>query len=84
MSLEVVQTFGKEDIATVFIARTQNGKLIEFVESFQPNLPIEKKWVLVLSVMHGCPVKCLMCDAGQQFGGNLSKEEIFGTGSSCC
>ena len=77
MSIEVIQNYGKENIATVFIARTKSGKLIEFVESFQPNLPIEKKWVLVLSVMHGCPVKCLMCDAGQQFGGNLSKEEIL-------
>ncbi|MBS3067245.1 radical SAM protein [Candidatus Micrarchaeota archaeon] len=75
--MEVIQNYGKENIATVFIARTKSGKLIEFVESFQPNLPIEKKWVLVLSVMHGCPVKCLMCDAGQQFGGNLSKEEIL-------
>lgn len=77
MSLEIIVSHGKDNVATVFIARTQNGKLIEFVESFQPNLPIEKKWVLVLSVMHGCPVRCLMCDAGQQFGGNLSKEEIL-------
>ena len=78
MSLEIVEKTGTEGIATLFVARAPSGRFIEFVESFQPNQPIEKKWVLVLSVMHGCPVQCLMCDAGKAFGGNLSREEMLG------
>ncbi len=77
MPLEIITTYGKEDLATVFVAKTSRGKLIEFVESFQPPLPIEKKWVNIVSIMYGCPVRCLMCDAGNNFKGNLSKEEIL-------
>ena len=77
MPLEVLSSQGREGLATVFVARTPSGKLIEFAESFQPGLPLEKKWVIILSVMQGCPVHCLMCDAGGRFNGSLSKEEIL-------
>ncbi len=75
--LTVLKNYGN-DIASVWVARTKSGKPVEFVESFDPRLPIEKKWVLVVSVMGGCPVRCLMCDAGGNFRGNLSQEEILG------
>lgn len=77
MTLEVIASHGKDGVATVFVGRTQNGKLIEFAESLQPHTPIEKKWVIIVSVMHGCPVQCLMCDAGSASGGNLSQKEIL-------
>jgi 23S rRNA (adenine2503-C2)-methyltransferase len=77
MTIEILAEHGKDDVATVFIGRTATGKLVEFAETFQPYLPIEKKWVIILSVMHGCPVGCLMCDAGTTFESNLSKEEII-------
>lgn len=77
MTMELIATNGRGDIATVFVARTDNGKLLEFVESFEPSIPIHKKWVTILSVMHGCPVGCLMCDAGRNFGGNLSKDDML-------
>jgi len=32
---------------------------------------------LIVSTLFGCPVGCLICDAGGSFGGKLSKEEIF-------
>ena len=54
-----------------------NGKLVEFVESCQPPIPKKKKWVLIISTMYGCPVKCRFCDSGGYYSGKLSKEEIF-------
>ena len=75
--MKIVATAGKPDVAIVYIAELQPGKLIEFVESVQPPVPRNKKWVLILSTLYGCPVKCLMCDAGNQYQGKLSKAEIF-------
>jgi len=75
--MEVVARAGKEDIAFVYIARMDNGKFIEFVESIQPPLPREKKWVLIVSTLYGCPVGCRICDAGGFYMGRLSKKEIF-------
>jgi len=77
MPLELLSAQGQEGLATVFVARTGSGKLVEFAESFQPGLPLEKKWVIILSVMQGCPVHCLMCDAGGRFNGSLDQEEIL-------
>ncbi len=75
--MQILDTIGREDIATVYIADLGQGRLVEFVESTQPPLPRDKKWVLIVSVLLGCPVKCLMCDAGDDYKGRLSKEEIF-------
>ena len=63
-------------IATVYVAEN-NGDIIEFVESVQPPLSVFDKWVLIVSTMVGCPVKCLMCDAGWVYKRKLSKDEIF-------
>lgn len=68
---------GNEDIATVYIAEPDKGGVIEFVESIQPPLPIEKKWVLIVSTLCGCPVDCTFCDAGGSFRRKLTEEEIF-------
>ncbi len=75
--MRVIQSFGKEDLATVYLGEMADGKVVEFVESIQPPIPREEKWVLIISIMYGCPVKCLMCDAGGHYGGNLSTEEIL-------
>ncbi len=75
--MKVLASTGTEDVAMVYIAEIGEGKLVEFVESVQPPLPREKKWVLIVSTLFGCPVKCLMCDAGSYYRGKLSKEEIF-------
>lgn len=75
--MKILSVTGREDIAKVYIAETREGKLIEFVESIQPPLPREKKWVLIVSTLYGCPVRCLMCDAGIQYKGRITKEDIF-------
>ena len=75
--MEIVGKAGREDIATVYIARAQNGQLTEFVESVQPPIPREEKWVLIISTLFGCPVGCRFCDAGAAFKGKLSTEEML-------
>jgi 23S rRNA (adenine2503-C2)-methyltransferase len=63
-------------VAKVYVGQTTQGK-IEFAQSLQPPLQIAEKWVLTLSCLYGCPVHCLMCDAGQHYNGLLTKEEIL-------
>jgi adenine C2-methylase RlmN of 23S rRNA A2503 and tRNA A37 len=40
------------------------GRLIEFVEECQPPYGRAERWILMVSTLYGCPVKCLFCDAG--------------------
>jgi 23S rRNA (adenine2503-C2)-methyltransferase len=68
---------GNENIAMIYISELENGGMIEFVESVQPPFPIEKKWVLIISTLCGCPVDCMFCDAGGSFIKKLTEEEIF-------
>jgi 23S rRNA (adenine2503-C2)-methyltransferase len=75
--MKVIASTGREDIALVYIAELGEGKLVEFVEALQPPLPREKKWVLLVSTMYGCPVGCAMCDAGGFYHGKVFKEDIF-------
>ena len=74
--LKLIAKSENKDIATVYIAEINNKKL-EFVESVQPPYPIGKKWVLIVSTLCGCPVNCLICDAGGNYKGKLSKDEIL-------
>ncbi len=75
--MKVTAFTGREDIATVYVAEMRHGKAVEFLESVQPPLPREKKWVIIVSTLFGCPIKCPMCDAGGGYRGRLSKDEIF-------
>jgi len=74
--MKIIGHRGNPDIATVYIADF-DGRLAEFVESRQPPIPWERKWVLILSCSFGCPVNCAICDAGGDFRGHLSAEQIF-------
>jgi 23S rRNA (adenine2503-C2)-methyltransferase len=75
--MKVVASFGKEDIAVVYIGKMKDNRFVEFVESLQPPLPRRKKWVLIVSSLSGCPVGCAFCDGGIDYKGKLSKDEIF-------
>ena len=75
--MNVIASSGTEDVAIVYILQMGNNRLVECVESLQPPLPRDQKWVLLVSTMYGCPVGCMMCDAGGYFQGKLSAEEIF-------
>lgn len=74
--MQILAKAGREDIAVVYIAE-MGGKKIEFVESIQPPLPREKKWVLIISSLFGCPVDCKFCDAGGKYEGLISKEGLI-------
>ena len=74
--MKVINKTTKNDIATVFVAQNKEGKFIEFVESTQPPLTIKDKWVLIISTLYGCPVDCKFCDAGGNYNGRLTYEEL--------
>lgn len=75
--MKVVAKTSESTIATVYLAETNRGKYVEFVESVQPPFPIEKKWVLIISTLCGCPVSCKFCDSGSFYEGLLSLDELF-------
>jgi 23S rRNA (adenine2503-C2)-methyltransferase len=73
----VVSEFGNDSVAKVYVAQFPDGRMVEFVESLQPPRPREEKWVVIVSSLFGCPVKCAMCDAGGDYRGQLSAEQIL-------
>jgi 23S rRNA (adenine2503-C2)-methyltransferase len=75
--MKIIGKTKDSDIATVYIGETSSGSLTEFVESVQPPIPLEKKWVLIVSTMKGCPVGCKFCDSGSYYEGKLSESEII-------
>ncbi len=75
--MKILYKQGKSDLATVYVAQNDAGKKVEFVESIQPPIPIEKKWVLIISTLFGCPVSCPFCDAGGFYKGKLSFDELI-------
>lgn len=75
--MKIIAKAGNEKIATIYIAELEDGGMVEFVESVPPPLTIEKKWVLIVSTLCGCPVDCTFCDAGGDFKKKLTEEEIF-------
>ncbi len=78
MKLEIVHQTGEDDLAQVFVGRLEDGSLIELVESVQPPVPRDEKWVLIVSNLKGCPVRCPICDAGGSYAGPLTADEIMG------
>ena len=75
--MKIVNVFGKENLAKVYVADIGDNRYIEFVESLQPPFPREEKWVLIISSSVGCSVKCKMCDAGGQYKGRLTASQMF-------
>jgi 23S rRNA (adenine2503-C2)-methyltransferase len=74
--LKLLYSKGDDNLARVFVAEVAGGARIEFVESVQPPIPRDEKWVLIVSTLKGCPIDCPMCDAGGRFAGKLTAEEI--------
>ena len=77
--MKILGEFGREEIAKVYVASMRNDHthIVEFVESLQPPVPRDQKWVLIVSSSFGCPIKCRMCDAGGSYTGRLDAEEII-------
>ncbi|MDI6768867.1 MAG: hypothetical protein QMD04_04250 [Anaerolineales bacterium] len=75
--MKVFAVAGTSDIATVYMADMGEGRLIEFVEALQPPYSRDEHWILMVSTLFGCPVKCQICDAGGQYRGKPSAEQIL-------
>lgn len=75
--MKVIARAGIEEVAWVYLGDYGDGRRVEFVESLQPPIPREEKWVLLVSTLLGCPVGCPFCDAGGDYAGMLSAEEVF-------
>ena len=75
--MKIIAKSEKEDLAVVYIGEFRNGRRIECVESLQPPFSRRKKWVLIISVMYGCPVQCRFCDAGYYYRGPVSKDDML-------
>jgi 23S rRNA (adenine2503-C2)-methyltransferase len=76
--MRICHITGNDDLAKVFVGELSDGARIEFVESIQPPVPREEKWVLIVSTLRGCPIGCPICDAGGSYAGPLSADEILG------
>jgi 23S rRNA (adenine2503-C2)-methyltransferase len=75
--MKVVAVTRNPDLATVYIADMGDECMIEFVEACQPPYPRDECWILMVSTLYGCPVKCKMCDAGGHYGGKPNAAEIL-------
>lgn len=75
--MKVFSVAGNPDLATVYMADMGDGRMIEFVEACQPPYKRDERWILMVSTLYGCPVKCLFCDAGGGYQGKPSAEEIL-------
>jgi 23S rRNA (adenine2503-C2)-methyltransferase len=75
--MRVIKKIGNNSLASVYVAESESGKLVEFVESTQPPFTREEKWVLVISTLYGCPVDCLFCDAGGNYKGKIGYDDLL-------
>jgi len=75
--MKITPIAGNDEVAMVYIAEFGDKKEVEFVESIQPPLSREEKWILTISTLFNCPIGCSMCDAGGRYQGILSKEELM-------
>jgi 23S rRNA (adenine2503-C2)-methyltransferase len=75
--MRIIASQGDDRVARVYVGETSGGRVVEFVESVQPPVPREEKWVLIVSTLAGCPVACPMCDAGGAYHGRLSSADIL-------
>lgn len=75
--MKVFSVTGRNDVAMVYMADMGAGRLIEFVEALQPPYERDERWILMVSTLYGCPVRCLFCDAGGGYRGKPTAEEIL-------
>jgi 23S rRNA (adenine2503-C2)-methyltransferase len=76
--MKVFAETGDSDIATVYMADFGNKRIIEFVEALQPPYTRDERWILMVSTLFGCPVGCMICDAGGHYRGKPDMQQILG------
>ena len=75
----LLETSGRDELALVHVLQLDDDPLhvVETVDSIDPRYPRQQKSVIILSTQFGCPVGCLMCEAGGAFLGNLSAQQML-------
>ena len=78
-NMEILDRRGTGHLAEIYVARLRDDPLsvVEFVDAVDPRFPREEKWVITVSTQIGCPIRCLICDAGGFYRGNLTADEIL-------
>lgn len=76
---KLIRTRAVGEIAVVHLLqiRPSPQDLVECVGALDPQCTPRQKMVLVLSSQLGCPIRCTTCDAGTEFRGNLSRDELL-------
>ncbi|MCM2305404.1 MAG: radical SAM protein, partial [Elusimicrobia bacterium] len=77
--MKILETRSAGPLGQLYLARLsgRSDRLIEFVDTVEPGVPKDKKWVLMLSTQVGCVIGCRMCDGGAMgWRGNLTAGEI--------
>lgn len=79
MNIKILYSTGDKNLAQVFVARFRNSDrlMAEFVDVCDPKTSSDEKWVIIISTQFGCPIKCAMCDAGGNYNGDLTTEEML-------
>jgi 23S rRNA (adenine2503-C2)-methyltransferase len=75
--MKVFAETGDSKLATVYMADFGDNKIVEFVEALQPPFARSERWVLMVSTLFGCPIKCRICDAGGQYHGKPTGGQIL-------
>jgi len=81
MRPQLLSTTGRDDLALVHLLQWDPGQgsdyVVETVDSVDPRYPRNEKSVIILSTQFGCPVGCLMCEAGGAYHGNLTAQQML-------
>ncbi len=75
--MDILHQQGRNDVAMVYLGTYGGDLMVEFVDSLGGAESRKDKWVVILSSLVGCPIKCKFCDAGIYYGGPLSTDEIL-------
>ncbi len=75
--MKILKEIGSEEHAIVYLAEFNENKYVEFTESIQPPLKRKDKWVLIISSLFGCPIKCQFCDSSNYYYGKLTYQELL-------
>jgi 23S rRNA (adenine2503-C2)-methyltransferase len=77
--MKILDKSGKEEVAIIYIAQLRENKnsVVEIVDGLDTNFKKEEKWIINISTQFGCPVGCIFCDAGGEYFGNLTSDEMI-------
>ena len=69
-----------DEVANVYVAELRGDEkyLIEMVDGLDVKFSRKEKWIINISTQFGCPIGCKFCDAGTEYHGELTEDEMIG------